>query len=387
MRKKPLFFSFFLLLLLISSTGFLKTCLAQISTQWNITYPIQGSGRSVIQTKDGGYAIAGNVDDQFLFLKVDFKGEIQWEKTYGEGKAYSIIETNDGGYALAGTGIGFNFVKTDSEGNLQWTKNYHKSDIPFHSHSLIQTSDGGYALTGWISPNFNSPQWDWTIKTDSNGNIQWDKTFGLRSGVSYGHEILQEDDEQFILSANGNLSKLDSNGNLQWTKSCTVANCMIKTRDGGYLAVSGTGAALVKTDSDGNIEWHETYQFQGVRWSFFLSASPSSVGGYVVAGVTYPVYDGLAWIVKVDEYGNVEGEITFPPETGINNNANSIIESSDGEYVFTGRQNANNGDGNVWLAKISPSVIPEFPSWIILPFFIVFTLMVVFIKNQMGNKD
>ncbi len=375
-----------ILIFVISLICFVSWVLAQTSTQWNIMYDLHGSGWCVIKTKDGGYALAGNSDNQFLLLKVNSSGAVQWKKTYGEGTAYSIIETNDGGYALAGTGDNINFVKTDSEGNLEWSKHYHKMDAPFHTQSLIQTKDGGYALTGWISSIFSSPSWDWTIKTDSNGNILWNKTFGLRSGISSGHEILQEDDGRYILAANGNITKLDSEGNMQWTKPCTVANAMIRAEDGGYLAVSGTGAALVKTDSDGNIEWHQTYRFQGARWSFFNSVSQSSFGGYVVAGVTYPVYDGLAWIVKVDEYGNVGGEVTFPPETGINNNAHCIIESSDGDYVFTGSKNANNGEGNVWLAKIALSAIPEFPSWTPMLIMLVAVVVVVVVYRHNLNK-
>lgn len=383
MRKYSVTISFLVLLFLVSSTFFLKSGLAQISTQRDITYPIHGSGRCIIQTKEGGYALAGNADDQFLFLKVDFSGHIQWQKTYGEGTAYSIIETGEGGYALAGTGTSFNLVKTDSLGNLQWKKHYSKTDVPFHSHSLIQTSDGGYALTGWISYNSNSPQWDWTIKTDTNGNIQWNKTYGIRSGISHGHKILEEDNGEYILAANGNISKLDSKGNIKWTKPCTVANSLIKTEDEGYLATAGTGAALVKSDGDGNIQWHKIYQFQGARWSFFHSLSKCSVEGYVIAGVTYPVYDGLAWIVKVNNQGHVEGEITFPPESGINNRAFSIIESNDGEYVFTGTKNANNGEGNIWFSKIGLSAIPEFSLWVILPLFLITTASVMVLKKTL----
>lgn len=380
MRRPSISILFFVFSFLISSIYFLSFVSAQTSTQWNTMY-VHGSGWCVVQTNDGGYALAGDSNNQFLLLKVNSSGVIQWEKTYGEGTAYSIIETSDGGYALAGTGVNINFVKTDSEGNLEWSKHYHKSDVPFHAQSLIQTNDGGYALTGWISNIFNSPHWDWTIKTDSNGNILWNKTFGIRSGVSHGNEILQDDDGQYILAANGNISKLDSYGSLQWTRSCAVASCMIKTDDRGYLVVAGTGAALIKTDGDGNIEWHQTYRFQGARWSFFHSASQSSIGGYAIAGVTYPVYDGLAWIVKVDDYGNVEGEITFPPESGINNNSHWIIESNDGDYVFTGSKNANNGEGYVWLAKIDVSIIPEFPSWIIIPLFFPTTVFALLFRK------
>ena len=66
-----------------------------------------------------------------------------------------------------------------------------------------------------------------------------------------------------------------------------------------------------------------------------------------MVGVTFPAYDGLAWIVKLDEDGLLEGEVTFSPDTGINNRAYSIVETSDGKHVFTGSVNPENGEGNI----------------------------------------
>jgi len=149
------------------------------------------------------------------------------------------------------------------------------------------------------------------------------------------------------------------------------------------LVAAGNGATLAKLDSEGNAEWSQSYQFQGARWSFFNSAIQCSDGGYVMAGVTYPSYDGLAWILNVDEEGAVEGEVTFPPETGINNRAFSIIETSDGECIFTGSANADNGEGNVWLVKLAPSVIPEFPSWAILPLLLTATVLAILFKKRL----
>jgi len=69
--------------------------------------------------------------------------------------AYSVVQTSDGGYALAGGtnsfgagGHDFWLVKTDSVGNMQWNKTYGgtNSDRPFF---MILTSDGGYAMAGY----------------------------------------------------------------------------------------------------------------------------------------------------------------------------------------------------------------------------------------------
>ena len=253
---------------------------AESSNQWNMTYGLHGSGWCVIQTRDGGYAIAGNSGDQILFLKVNSSGVVQWEKTYGEGTAYSIIETSDGGYALAGTGDSLNFVKTDSEGNLEWSKHYSKSDVPFHVQSLIQTSDGGYALTGWISSTFRSPWWDWTIKTNSNGDIQWNKTFGETDEEDSGSSVQQTTDGGYILTG--------------YKSSLAIA------RD----------VWLIKTDHNGNEQWNKT--FGGSYIDVGCSIQQTNDGGYIIAGITSSYGTGIEdiWLIKTSSDGTTSFKIT-----------------------------------------------------------------------------
>ncbi len=80
-----------------------------------------------------------------------------WSQTYGgirEEQAYSLIQTSDGGYALAGRTSSsivampdFWLVKVDSSGNLEWNKTYGGPDVDVAT-SVVETSDGGYALAG-----------------------------------------------------------------------------------------------------------------------------------------------------------------------------------------------------------------------------------------------
>jgi len=75
-------------------------------------------GSSLIQTSDSGYAIAGSysffgykdeVDEVYAgdvyLVKLDANGNLQWTKTIGGEKTdrgFSLIQTSDGGYAIAG---------------------------------------------------------------------------------------------------------------------------------------------------------------------------------------------------------------------------------------------------------------------------------------------
>ena len=109
--------------------------------QWNKTIvgPLGNFANSVLQTIDGGYAIictswvSDSLPSFFKIIKTDSDGNVQWNKTYGgagkfsNSESYSGIITIDGGYLLAGdTGHSGNawLVKTDSQGNMMWNKTY-----------------------------------------------------------------------------------------------------------------------------------------------------------------------------------------------------------------------------------------------------------------------
>ena len=97
----------------------------------------------------------------------------EWNRTYGgasSDRAWSMVQTFDGGYAVAGWtqsfGAGlddFWLVKTDSAGNMQWNRTYGGAN-PDEARSVVQTDDGGYAVAGYTS-SFGAGSWDfWLIK-------------------------------------------------------------------------------------------------------------------------------------------------------------------------------------------------------------------------------
>jgi hypothetical protein len=162
------------------------------NAQWNKTYP-NPNVNSMIQTSDGGYAMTGatnpiDTDLDFWLAKTDTDGNMQWNRTYG-GAGYdmasALIQTSDGGYAMAGkkdyqeiifanqydtesTEPGSSdawFVKTDIDGNMDWNRTYGEGDV----YSLVATADGGYAMAGHTNVNHTA----WLLKTDVLGNDEW----------------------------------------------------------------------------------------------------------------------------------------------------------------------------------------------------------------------
>jgi hypothetical protein len=89
---------------------------------------------SVQQTSDGGYIIAGYMaqsisDDDAYLIKTFANGNTEWTKTFGGAQiehGHAVVQTSDGGYAIAGHtstyGAGnadFWLIKTDEDGNAK----------------------------------------------------------------------------------------------------------------------------------------------------------------------------------------------------------------------------------------------------------------------------
>ena len=238
-------------------------------------------------TSDGGYIIVGDSDDggpnttssEILLLKVDSQGDQEWIKTFGGSQSdYGrfVQETQDGGYILTGYTYSFGsgetdiiLIKTDANGNEEWYKTY-GGNSGDQGYFLLLATDGGYVFGGGTS-SFGSGETDaWVIKTDYDGNVQWEKTYGGEFG--------------------------------DWAYSCQYVY------DGGYIIGGFTNQNgiyntwLLKIDEQGNMEWSR--DIGGDNIDICYSVQQTSDCGFVIAGQTYSFGDKQGLIVKTDPDGN-----------------------------------------------------------------------------------
>jgi len=184
-------------------------------------------GRSVQQITDGGYIIVGNTsyeNNNIFLIKTDSNGNEQWNQTLGGSDdvfGYSVYQTTDDGYVITGNIESDAWlIKTDSEGNEEWNQTFGGSSND-KGYAIQQTTDGGYIIVGVTLSFGNGGNDAWLIKTDSNGNEEWNQTFG-GSWDDGAYSVQQTIDGGYIITGyteflfsifNTILIKTDSQGN------------------------------------------------------------------------------------------------------------------------------------------------------------------------------
>ena len=207
-------------------------------TVWTRTYGGANDehGYSVQQTSDGGYVIAGGTDshgaggyDVYL-VKTKSNGDTLWTRTYGgtgDDEGRSVRQTSDGGYIVAGYTKSFDagsdelyLIKTNASGDTLWTRTYNGSGVD-RGTSVWQTSDGGYVISGWaytVNPSYSLVL---LIKTSSSGDTLWTRYYG-GGGEQQANCVQQTSDGGYVLAGFTNsfgaggfdvyLIKTDANG-------------------------------------------------------------------------------------------------------------------------------------------------------------------------------
>jgi hypothetical protein len=318
------------------------------SMLWNRTYGGTNMSLllGIVQTSDLGFVVAGTLNvttEKFWLFKIDSSGNVLWENTYGgtyNEELYAMTQTNDGGYLLTGLTTSFDsgsqsdlwMVKTDSSGTAQWTQRYGTNGNDC-GYGVVQTGDGGYVLTGQTNTNYC-----WLVRADSAGLMQWNKTFGSDLLTTRGQKLVQTNDSGYAICGYANLvqggnndfylAKTDSSGNLEWNKTFggegqEFGRAIVKSNDGGYVLAGytetyGAGvrdAWLVKTDSNGTMQWNQT--LGGTLSDVANSLIKTSDGGYAIAGSTDSYEPTRSFfLAKVDNYGPKVATPTFNPAGG-----------------------------------------------------------------------
>ena len=265
-------------------------------------------------TQDGGYIIMGTNDVDlasnsfFWLIKTDANGNIEWDQKYGssyENYASAVRQTNDNGYIMCGSSqMYFKLLKCDMNGLLVWEKTLNIPDMGT-AGSVIVTNEGDYVSVGAVWPSSSLSDF-YLVKVDEFGNIIWDNTYG-GNGYDQAEDILLTSDGEYLIvgytSSKGSgefdiwLVKTDTDGNMIWDKTLggsgnDQAYDICSTSDGGFIIAGGTESYgiderdywIIKIDSDGNLEWDQT--LGGPGYDYALSVAEISTDKYLVVGTS-----------------------------------------------------------------------------------------------------
>ncbi len=175
---------------------------------WNRSYggPGDDYGNSILVTNDNGLLLAGSryntttsSDDGYV-IKTNSEGRVEWEFSYGaKSTINSIIKTSDGGYAFAGYIFDSAsrvdkawFVKITADGRVITEERYDRVGIGGKAYDIAEAPDGGFGIAAecYIT-SAGSESRAWYIRTDENGNILWDYTFGAIDDCVYSITYVQ----------------------------------------------------------------------------------------------------------------------------------------------------------------------------------------------------
>ncbi|MGC9366013.1 MAG: T9SS type A sorting domain-containing protein [bacterium] len=309
-------------------------------------------GQSVQQTADGGFIIGavydGLVSSDFWLIKTDSLGDTVWTKKFGDQYCqwcFSVEQTADHGYIAVGYSkfispgsIDIWLVRVDSLGDSVWIKDYGSPQYNDVGYSVKQTLDSGFIVAGSKWSEISNSNDFYLIKTDTQGNSVWEKSFGGNDHDD-AYSVQLTSDNGYIVtgysksfgagSADIWLVKTDNLGDTVWTK-CLGGNAwdeareVQQTTDGGYILIGSTQSFgsgnfdfwLVKTDSWGDTLWTRTFGGSDDDWGY--SVQPTVDGGYILTGITESFGSGFSdiWLIKTNAQGlMVEQTIIENPTT------------------------------------------------------------------------
>lgn len=346
--------------------------------------------------------------------------EIEWQKSYGgslKEQPSCIIQTYDGGYAVAGYAESFDgdvignhgfcdywILKIDGNGKIEWSKTYGGTYFET-AHSIQQTPDHGfiiggqtYSFDGDVMNNHGACDW-WILKIDSTGTLQWQQTMGgaLRDFcgqvqltgdggyIAFGTTGFNRDSiEGAVIPQDILVVKLKSTGSEEWRETFggsrrDVASSIVQTTDGGFVLALNSESDdgdfdrnhsdqndiwLIKLDRNGKLRWKKN--FGGSGEDALGSLSVTQDGGYVIAGYSsskdgdvkenHGFEDFL--LVKFDSNGNLQWQKNYG---GILSDwGGTIQQTADGGYIVSGTTSSigndvemNNGLYDCWIIKLN----------------------------------
>jgi len=327
--------------------------------------------RSVIAVP-GGYVATGSVridadveHTDLVLLKVAENGAIVWRRMYGRDSPVlgasgvndygtEVIRTADGGFAVVGTTYSYAWhggsdvwlIKTDVDGNIEWdiVAGDSNSDagsgiVQDAAHDLIVTGTAKYddGLGGGLV------DWIYTVKF---GDVYHPPLASFT--YSPQNPVFIDEPVSFDASASTPGAAGDSLVLYEWDFGDGNTGTGVDSAH-TYLAPGAYTVTLYVTDSNGirrdasqvvtvegfNVQWQRTFG-NGMDWYYDLAEGDA--GSALLCGINCISSSNCStWITKVDARGSVAWSSTYPDiYYGGRDGAQKAIRGHDGHFLVAG---------------------------------------------------
>lgn len=352
---------------LIAGTSYNKSKMAVLKinkvgdTVWSFEADYGVNGGDILLTSlesnDGNYVVGGlsanaitNRSTSILIKLSKENGDTIWCSKIGllghAERCVSIKQSQDNGYIFCGIRYNLNnsgtdaissdvcLVKTDSMGVPEWEHTYGGANYDF-ANSIEIADDGGFMLFGTTYSYGEGAYNMYLVKTDSEGNQLWQKTYG---GVleDYGTSMCKLQDGNYVLAGtthfqndtiSSSIIKIDSEGTVLWAKTFKGDKTYseftgVKQLSSGEIVATGStqgddlnntfyGVLYKLNETDGTVIWQKQYDYfhKDSTQHYFYGMDVCLDGGVVMAGMVRDLRAGASpgnsmWVVKTDCMGN-----------------------------------------------------------------------------------
>ena len=398
-----------------------KTFLTRIGRNgellWSYIYEIMPRDKGwvwdLVETQDKGFIVTGVTTDSIgptdmWLAKTDDDGVLTWNKSYGgigDDTARALVVTNENEYVLAGLTTSYGrgqadmwLVKTDAQGNIVWNQSY-GSKHDEEAFYLDRTPDGGFLLAGTSFRDEIKPCHLYLVKTDNEGQEIWNKTYNVPYENFWSKEercwpkkaVSQTPDGGVLFLylneySNIQMIRTDSLGDIQWNRTleydfsgyCTEFHGMLHTSDNNYvLGISdeiyegGWRSNLIKMDDMGNIKWSKLWyddwgdiydikalilKDEKITTCIRFNIGVLQEKGWMISEIE--LNGSISWSENYSEH-----ETNWPTGWYVDAKTHDIVDvimSSDGNFIIAGYSDQSGfymGDvRNPWLAKMNKSI-------------------------------
>ncbi|MBN2378422.1 hypothetical protein JXM67_01285 [candidate division WOR-3 bacterium] len=258
--------------------------------------------------------------------------EIVWEKTYGESmsaEVRSVLEAFDGGYLALGSTASTSassvwLFKTDTAGNVLWQKTYNLG-VWDGGFKIIPTSDSAYLVVGFSGKGVSDGKDVYVLKVDTVGDTLWQRTYGGQ-GSEEAVSVIENPDGSFIIVGYTDSYPPEDEG---------------KDED----------IFVLKLDVNGDSIWQNHYGGEGWQTG---AAVASSSNGYVIIGSKgeTAICERDVYFVELDADGNLLWDDTYGGEG--EDYSRDLVKSARGGYLIVGGTTSHRAEeGNAYVFEVN----------------------------------